>query len=111
MNNHVEVQEAMRSLYPYGKWTCADGREVIFNRYYRPIWQRSADGVVSVADCGEQVAFVTQEWFYTDGSAPWKDYTVNHAVLLTHRACAIALGRWGLKITWPASGVPVVSKT
>ena len=24
--------------YPYGRWTCADGRQVLFNRGYNPIW-------------------------------------------------------------------------
>ena len=24
---------------PYGMWTCADGREVLFNRFYEPIMQ------------------------------------------------------------------------
>jgi hypothetical protein len=23
-----------------GMWTCADGRQVLFNRYYRPIYER-----------------------------------------------------------------------
>ena len=25
---------------PYGIWTCADGREILFNRDYKPIWSR-----------------------------------------------------------------------
>jgi len=25
---------------PYGMWTCADGRQVLFNRFYEPILQR-----------------------------------------------------------------------
>jgi hypothetical protein len=25
------------AYYPYGKWTCEDGREILFNRYYKPI--------------------------------------------------------------------------
>jgi hypothetical protein len=29
-----------RNDLPYGKWTCPDGREVLFNRFYEPIWQR-----------------------------------------------------------------------
>jgi len=29
-----------RLRVPYGRWVCADGREVIFNREYWPILQR-----------------------------------------------------------------------
>jgi hypothetical protein len=29
-----------RLACPYGLWTCADGREVLFNRYYHPVYQR-----------------------------------------------------------------------
>lgn len=55
------------SVLPYGKWTCADGREVLFNRSYRAIWQR-VDGVTTPADSTEWVKHVHQEWFYNDGT-------------------------------------------
>ena len=55
-----------RTRLPYGVWTCADGREVIFNRFYTPIWQR-LDGVVLAADPAEWVTWTTQRWFYVDG--------------------------------------------
>jgi hypothetical protein len=32
--------EKWKYAAPYGKWTCADGREVLFNRLYWPILQR-----------------------------------------------------------------------
>jgi hypothetical protein len=51
----------------YGKWTCPDGREVLFNRFYEPIYQR-AGSIVSRADPKEWVPFVTQRWFYNDGT-------------------------------------------
>jgi hypothetical protein len=25
------------ALFPYGRWTCQDGRAVLFNRWYEPI--------------------------------------------------------------------------
>jgi hypothetical protein len=59
-----------RRMLPYGKWTCADGREVVFNREYQPIFQRK-DGVVSHADRNEYVKnIVKTEMYYDDGCAP-----------------------------------------
>jgi hypothetical protein len=34
------AERVMRRRLPYGSWTRADGREVLFNRHYQPIWQR-----------------------------------------------------------------------
>jgi hypothetical protein len=53
---------------PYGKWTCADGREVLFNRMYKPIWQRF-NGVTTPANPAEWVKFTQQDWFYNDSTA------------------------------------------
>jgi hypothetical protein len=49
---------------PYGVWGCADGRQVMFDRRYHPMWQRSAAGVVTPADPTEWVRFTTQRWLY-----------------------------------------------
>jgi hypothetical protein len=57
---------------PYGLWTCADGRQVLFNRTYKPLYQRTAGGAVSPADPAEQVPFVTQSWFYRDGTPEYR---------------------------------------
>ncbi len=56
-------------LLPYGKWTCGNGREVLFNREYRPIASRQ-DGVVSSdVDAGEWVLdIVRHEYYYNDGT-------------------------------------------
>lgn len=56
-----------RTELPYGLWTCADGREVLFNRHYQPIWQRH-QGHVMPAMRGEWVKFVSQRWFYNDST-------------------------------------------
>lgn len=37
----------LRLVLPYGKWTCEDGSEVLFNRDYCPPWKRSPDGTVT----------------------------------------------------------------
>jgi hypothetical protein len=51
--------------YPYGMWTCQDGREVLFNRQYKPIWQR-INGTVTQADLKEFVHWTKQGWFFDD---------------------------------------------
>jgi hypothetical protein len=67
---------ARRSL-PYGKWTCEDGREVVFNREYQPIFQR-VDGVVSYANRDEFVEnIVSVELYYQDIDSP-VDFLTKH---------------------------------
>lgn len=51
---------------PYGLWTCADGREVLFNRFYEPIVQRVFGQPAADADPAERIDFVKQDWFYGD---------------------------------------------
>lgn len=57
---------------PYGKWTCADGREVLFNRRYQPMWERY-DSVPVRLNGDEHIPFTKQEWFYTDKNIPRVD--------------------------------------
>ena len=58
----------VRKCYlPYGMWTCADGREVLFNRFYEPIWQRYKGAPAERADPTEWVKFIKQSFFYNDG--------------------------------------------
>jgi hypothetical protein len=67
------VRPPLRPTMPYGKWTCADGREVLFNRDYRPIWERRNGGNATQGVPYEWVAFERQEGFYDDGDTPWRD--------------------------------------
>jgi len=53
-------------LFPYGKWTCEDGREVLFNRFYEPIYERRRNSSAELADRKEWVPWKHQEWFYED---------------------------------------------
>jgi hypothetical protein len=54
---------------PYGAWRCADGREVLYNRNYQPIWERLPDGTVRPADPSEWVRdIVEHRWFWDDGT-------------------------------------------
>jgi hypothetical protein len=53
-------------MLPYGFWICDGGRKVVFNRHYRAIRQRDRDGVVSIADPDEFVAWSQEGYFYRD---------------------------------------------
>jgi hypothetical protein len=39
----------------YGRWRCYDGREVLFNRSYQPLWERRAGQPVEMANPSEWV--------------------------------------------------------
>jgi hypothetical protein len=60
-------------LLPYGMWTLADGTEVLFDRYYAAMWQRSPDNVVTKADMNLWYPWVKQDHFYNDGNSPTFD--------------------------------------
>ena len=60
----------MRLYLPYGRWRCDNGTEVLFNRDYRPLWQKSASGTITVADPDEWITFSRQEWFFGDTNSP-----------------------------------------
>src|SRR4051794_22586250 len=66
---------------PYGRWTCADGRQVLFNRKYRPIWQRRPGGAVERANPAERVPWIAQGWFYQDGRTPWRSRPLAQTLL------------------------------
>ena len=93
-------REQVRATMPYGKWTTEDGREVLFNRDYMPIWQRLPDGTVSVADKDEWVPWVRQDQFYHDGNGPWHYIT-------TRRNCQSILDMW--HGTGPVVEVPSIT--
>jgi len=55
---------------PYGMWTCADGREVLYDRHYCPLWERRGSESKR-ADRSEWVYGIVQHvWFYNDGCTP-----------------------------------------
>lgn len=77
---------ARKNDLPYGKWTCADGREVMFNRYYEAIYQRKVDGTVERANPSEWVSDIVQdEWFYNDCTTQKRKQGL------------LALAAWGLQ--------------
>jgi hypothetical protein len=55
---------------PYGLWTCASGREVLFNRGYNPMWHREPGQPAEPVHWDTWVDFVRSGWFYVDRSPP-----------------------------------------
>ncbi len=80
----------MRLALPYGLWKLADGSEVLFNRDYCPIWQRSAGGVVSGIAPDLDIRYQSSEHFYDDRSAPYYNNKV------TLKKCLAVLKDWGV---------------
>lgn len=76
---------------PYGRWTTADGREVLFNRGYEPLWERSPNFSARAANPQEWVEPIKkQEFFYNDGSHPM----YRHRVFVT---CLRVLDEFGIQ--------------
>ena len=77
------VWRANRHFLPYGYWVCANGREVLFDRQYRPLFERARPGATAViADVGEWVKEITfQAWFYSDMTPERKKRENSVAVL------------------------------
>lgn len=80
----------MRIVLPYGKWTCVDGTEVLFNRDYRPIWKKQSNGTVVAANPNEWVTFKDQEFLFGDHNPPREDRN-------SHRICINLLRNWGVE--------------
>ena len=76
----------IRWMLPYGRWTCADGREVLFDRDYTPICQRTPPGPVSLADPKEWVRHIDSQRFYDDDGTSERRKKV---------AALAALTEWG----------------
>lgn len=68
-------------MLPYGVWTCADGREVLFDRDYTPICQRTPPGPASPADPEERVRHISSHHFYVDGTPERRKRAAAMAVL------------------------------
>src|SRR5260221_9743901 len=89
----------LHEVLPYGRWICADGREILFSRGYKPLWQRYPGGPATRADPHERVKFVKQIWFYGVPAAPaspWRDKK-------TIEICLDVLVQFGVEL--PSRGV------
>jgi hypothetical protein len=72
--NPANDLEEWKQRCPYGAWTCAGGREVMFNRSYWPILERSPPAFkTKVARAGEWIDHIKGcKYFFDDYSAPWR---------------------------------------
>jgi len=60
-----------RLWLPYGKWTFANGREILFNRHYEPIFERTNGNSAIIANHDEYVKDIQkEEWYYDDSCVP-----------------------------------------
>lgn len=94
------MKAGLEKTLPYGLWRCADGREVLFNRAYKPLWSR-INGEVEQADPTERVQGIEeQSFFFDDADSPlWE----NPACPRPMRSAALsralgALSSWGLPL-------------
>lgn len=69
----MKPEERLRWGLPYGMWVCANGREVLFNRHYAPIWERSPGMSAKEANHGEMVPYVKAAWIFFDENPPWRN--------------------------------------
>ncbi len=69
---------SLRQTLPYGEWTCGDGRVVLFNRDYKPIWQRRPGCPADPGDPDERVDYEDQVWFYNRCPPPWLSKPTKH---------------------------------
>jgi hypothetical protein len=66
--------DAIEEVLPYGQWLCADGRAVLFNRAYQPIWEKYGGEVFRCESSSEHVLnIVGEHWFWSGRVAPWND--------------------------------------
>src|SRR3954447_16237325 len=92
-----------KTLSPYGKWTCADGREVLFNRSYWPILERRPGAPVKAADPNERIPYVQQYYFFDDANCPWSRSDLPAAQETVSRINQV-LAEWGQSALPPLTG-------
>jgi len=81
--------------FPYGLWQWRDGREVLFDRNYDPLWKREPDGIIELAtsrDTGYSVN-VNERFFFIKSGNPDHAWHRQYAGMKQLREVLIA---WGL---------------
>lgn len=61
-------QRAFRWNLPYGIWRCKDERQILYDRRYRPIAERSRHGHVTLIDDQWVYDIAEHRWFYDDAT-------------------------------------------
>jgi hypothetical protein len=88
----------LRWRLPYGVWTCEDGRKVLFNRYYVPIWQQRPGHAPERANHFEWVLWKQQGWFFDDGLTPWDRPAVRRNIEAA--LAAFLAGEWSFQVDY-----------
>ncbi len=81
----------MRLWLPYGKSFQPDGKQILFNRDYTPIWVKLQNGDVETIAPTTRMGDSDKEFFFNDGSAPW------HNDKNSQVKCIEALKAWGVE--------------
>jgi hypothetical protein len=95
---YTKDREYLHTELPYGLWTHDDGREVLFNRGYRPMWTRRPGQPAQPAKSDELhlVKFWFAKFFYREGGPDGMD--VNPKKLqATITRCEAILREWGVR--------------
>ena len=79
--SHTLSKYQVAAMRPYGMWTVADGRQVLFNRCYRPILERYPGASAKAVIEFEWVAWREQIWFFTEATPEPLRVTTTNAVL------------------------------
>jgi hypothetical protein len=85
-----------RDVLPYGRWLCADGTQVLFDRRYCGLWQRSPAGVTIPAKNLWLENVEAEFWFFNDDCTPWHNNFIPGFDALTR--CVRALFDFGITI-------------
>jgi hypothetical protein len=63
----TDAEYYLAFVLPLGRWTCSDGREVLFNGFEEPIWERRPGADATPADPYTRISrIVMTEWIYGD---------------------------------------------
>jgi hypothetical protein len=91
-------EHEIRAALPYGCWLCRDGRQVLFNRDYLPIWERPGIGHQGVkADPYQWIHWIGQCWYFDDGCSPLSQFTPTAIRQETLKLIDAVLRAWGLR--------------
>jgi hypothetical protein len=98
------LEQHARHTLPYGCWTCADGREVLFNRLATPMFQRYPGQPATLANPHERVPYVREERLFGVKDPPWKSAA-------SFDRCRQVLTDWGLaeRHGWVQPAPPTVA--
>jgi hypothetical protein len=75
----------------YGIWTLADGREMLFDRDYRPLYSRRRGEVAEIADPQRPAGIIKERFFWADRDS------IHSLCPATQRKLRAVLQAWGIE--------------